>query len=345
MFPAWVPSSLTAAATEPLAQVEHVTAIIPNWNRAALLARALESLARQTRPCSRVIVVDNGSTDSSAAVASAAGAETLRLPANLGFAAAVNRGVLAASTPWVWILNNDVELHPNCLERLLDGALSARADFAAPRVRQLANPSRLDATYDLLARSGCAWRAGHGAPDGPLFAEPRPVRFAPMTALLVRRRLFEQAGPLDEFFGSYLEDVDFFLRAALCGFRGVYEPSAIAYHRGSATLGAWSPAMVEQLARNQLLLAAKHFPARWAWRVFAGQLLWGALAARRGRFTAWLRGKWRGLRDAPRARRSFSRAPRASIEPLLAECEAEIRRLQRASRPEPYWKLYFGVAR
>lgn len=325
--------------------VEQVTAIIPNWNRAALLGRALESLERQSAPCARVLVVDNGSTDASRDVAAAAGAAILPLPSNLGFAAAVNRGVQAASTRWIWIVNNDVELHPRCLEFLLDAALSSGAAFAAPRVRQLSNPSRLDASYDLLARSGCAWRAGAGLPDGPLFAEPRSIRFAPMTAALIRRDVFERAGPLDEFFGSYLEDVEFFLRSSLQGFRGVYVPSAIVYHHGSATLGAWSQAMTELLARNQLLLAAKHFPAAWWWRALAGQLLWGALAARRGRLRAWLRGKWRGLRDAPRARRSFARAPRELLEPILAECENEILRLQRATRPEPYWKLYFAVAR
>ncbi len=325
--------------------MEQVTAIIPNWNRAGLLARALDSLKRQTAPCARVLVVDNGSTDSSCAVAAAAGADILRLPSNLGFAAAVNRGVEAVSTPWVWIVNNDVELHPGCLEKLLEAARASNASFAAPRVRQLANPSRIDASYDLLARSGCAWRAGNGCPDGPLFAEPRPIRFAPMTAALVRRSVFTKSGPLDEFFGSYLEDIEFFLRASLEGFSGVYAPSAIAYHHGSATLGAWSAPMVELLARNQVLLAARHFPAAWWWRVLAGQLLWGALAARRGRLAAWLRGKWRGLRDAPRVRRSCSRAPRAVIEPLLISCEQEILRLQQSTRPEPYWRFYFAVAR
>jgi GT2 family glycosyltransferase len=336
---------LLAAATDWLPNVEQVTAIIPNWNRADLLARALDSLERQSAPCARVLVVDNGSSDSSRAVAAAAGAEVLDLPENLGFAAAVNRGVEAASTPWVWILNNDVELHPHCLEKLLEAARSTGAAFAAPRVRQLANPSRIDACYDLLARSGCAWRAGSGLADGPLFAEPRPIHFAPMTALLIRRAFFDTAGPLDEFFGSYMEDVEFFLRASLHDCSGVYAPSAIAYHHGGATLGAWSAPMVELVARNQVLLAAKHFPAAWWWRVLAGQLLWGALAARRGRFGAWLRGKWRGLGGAARARRSYRRAPRAVLEPLLIACEQEIQRLQQSTRPEPYWRLYFAVAR
>lgn len=325
--------------------MEEVTAVIPNWNRAELLARALESLSRQTRPCARVLVVDGGSTDSSRDTARRLGAEVVVLPSNPGFAAAVNAGVAATSTPWVWILNNDVEPDPRCLETLLTHAAAGQAGFAAPRLLRHADPSHIDGCYDLLARSGCAWRAGAGAPDGALFSQPSRIRFAPFTAVLVRRELFERAGALDERFGSYYEDVEFCLRCALLGFHGVYVPGAAVLHHGSSTHGPWSAPMVELVARNQLLLAAKHFPAAWAWRVIAGQLLWGSLAARRGRFFAWLRGKARGLLAAPGARRSWRRAPRTLLEPLLVECENEIRRLQQATRPEPYWRLYFAVAR
>ncbi|MEJ5370056.1 MAG: glycosyltransferase family 2 protein [Bryobacteraceae bacterium] len=323
--------------------MEEVAAIIPNWNRADLLARALESLSRQTRRCARILVVDGGSTDSSRETARRYGAELLALPSNRGFAAAVNAGVAAARTPWLWILNNDVEADPLCLQALLERASAAHASFAAPRLLRRDDPSRIDGCYDLLARSGCAWRAGAGAPDGPLFSQPRRIRFAPFTAVLLRRELFDRAGPLDERFGSYYEDVDFCLRCALLGFHGVYVPEARALHHGSATHGAWSASMVELVSRNQLLLAAKHFPAAWWWRVLAGQLLWGSLALRRGRLLAWLRGKARGLFAAPALRRSC-RPRRALLEPLLAECETEIRLLQQATRPEPYWRLYFAVA-
>ncbi|MCS7043134.1 MAG: glycosyltransferase family 2 protein [Bryobacteraceae bacterium] len=322
-----------------------ITAVIPNFNRAELLGRTLETLGRQTRPCARVIVADNGSTDSSAAVARSHGAEVIPMGGNLGFAAAVNRGVEAAAAAWVWILNNDVELHPRCLEALAARVVEEEAAFAAPRLKSLANPSRLDGCYDLLARSGCAWRAGHGMPDGPLFAAPRRVAFAPFTALLVRRDAFLRLGGLDERFGSYLEDVDFCLRCAVAGLRGVYVPEAVAYHHGGATHGAWSAAMVELLARNQVLLAAKHFPAAWWWRVLAGQLLWGAVAARHGRLAAWLRGKWRGIVEGWKIRRASVRPERSVLEPLLEACEEEIRRLQRETRQEPYWRLYFAVAR
>ena len=86
-----------------------IAIIVPTWNRAGLLAQALESLRNQTHPVDRVIVVDNGSTDDAVEVATRAGAQVISLPANAGFAAAVNRGIReAAGSEWIGVLNNDV---------------------------------------------------------------------------------------------------------------------------------------------------------------------------------------------------------------------------------------------
>src|SRR3974390_3338439 len=98
-----------------------VAAVIPHWNRAGLLPGLFETLKHQSRPFDRLILVDNGSTDGSPALAERLGAEVIRLPENLGFAPAVNRGIEAArGSDWVAVLNNDVTLHPAWLERLLE---------------------------------------------------------------------------------------------------------------------------------------------------------------------------------------------------------------------------------
>ncbi|HLW77720.1 MAG TPA: glycosyltransferase, partial [Bryobacteraceae bacterium] len=86
------------------------TAVIPHWNRRDLLESLLASLREQTRPFEEIIVADNGSTDDSADFAERSGARVLRLERNLGFAAAVNRGIEASKSKWVAILNNDVTL-------------------------------------------------------------------------------------------------------------------------------------------------------------------------------------------------------------------------------------------
>ena len=73
-------------------------AVIPHWNRRDLLELLLRNLREQTLPFDEILVVDNGSTDDSVALAERAGARVLQLNRNLGFAAAVNRGIEAVHT-------------------------------------------------------------------------------------------------------------------------------------------------------------------------------------------------------------------------------------------------------
>jgi GT2 family glycosyltransferase len=321
-----------------------VTAIIPNWNRQDLLAVVLRSLAAQNSPPAEVLVVDNSSEDSSIEVAQRAGARVLRLDSNHGFAAAVNRGVAACRTEWIAVLNNDVEPEPGWMEKLLNAAAESDAWFAVGKLMKAELPGMLDGTFDAVARSACAWRCGEAKPDLPIWNHRRKIRFAPLTAALVRRELFERIGGLDERFESYLEDVDFGLRCALSGFEGVYEPSAVARHQGSATLGAWHPAKVRLMSRNQVLFAAKHYPKKWlgsyAWPAVAGQLLWGLVALRHRGARAWIQGKLEGLR-ACAAMRGTKDHPR--LGELLRESEQEIRELQKAAGEDWYWRLYFAL--
>ncbi len=313
--------------------------VIPNWNGHPHLANLLADLRAQTTPPAEILIVDNGSTDGSQALA------TIRIPTNRGFAHAVNRGIEAARHPWVAILNNDVRLPPTWLETMLDAATqNPGAMFATGKLLRASDPSQLDGSFDLICRGACSWRAGHARPDSPVWSQPRTIYSAPFTATIFRRDLFSQIGLLDEEFESYLEDVDFGLRCALAGHHGIYVPQATAQHIGSATLGTWNPATIRRISRNQLLLIAKHYPPDWrrryGWPILTAQLLWGAIAARHGTGRAWLEGKregWARLRDAP-----GHANPR--LDAVLRESEQEIRRLQSVTGYDIFWRCYFALA-
>jgi GT2 family glycosyltransferase len=324
-----------------------VTIVIPTWNRATLLASVLEGLRAQTLQPASVIVVDNGSTDDSVALARGAGARVVELPWNAGFCRAVNFGIQKADTPWVAVLNNDVNLDPEWLERLATAAEGSGAWFATGKILRDSGHQRIDGTFDTLCLGGCAWRAGHDRPDGPEWNARRVIRFAPLTAALFRRELFERIGLLDECFESYLEDVEFGLRCALGGYEGLYVPDALCKHAGSSTYGRWHPATVRLLARNQLLLVAKHYPAscimRLSWRIAVAQLLWGALAFRQGAGVAYLRGKAAGLRLFPTLRRRFRPAEPARLLSILHESERQIREVQAKTGSDLFWRLYFTL--
>lgn len=317
-----------------------VSVVIPNFNRASLLERALISVGNQTHPPAAVVVADNGSTDGSVECAIRFGARVVRFNENLGFSRAVNEAVKQCTTRYIMVLNNDAVLAPECLARLCESAQAYAAAFAAPMVMSQTAAGYLDGAWDLLAMSGCALRAGHGRkPSGP-FLSARPITFAPFTAILINRALFQRLGGLNQELGTYMEDVEFCLRCAMAGESGVYEPLAQATHLGSATDGPWSQRMVCQISRNQLLLVALHWPRPLgfplAWTVCIGQSLWGLLALRRGCFRAWLRGKreaaalWPAFRSRPPANGSHE------FLSILRESDLSIRRLPAGA----YWRLY-----
>ena len=316
-----------------------VTVIVPVWNGRELLVKLLASLRTQTHPVIEILAIDNGSEDGAAAEAEREGARVIRLGTNLGFSRAVNRGIKESRTEWLAIVNTDVELSPDWLEKLM-GAVGPRVWFATGKILAASRREILDGTYDAVCRGGCAWRVGHGRPDSPEFSQSSSIDFAPLTAALFRAQLFQDVGPLEERFESYLEDIDLGLRCAAAGYRGVYVPAAVAYHRGSAALGRWHPETVRRISRNQLLLVAKHYPTallfRYAWCILVAQGLWGFLATRNGTGWAFVQGKLQGVRMF-----GSMRACTAGLREILERSERDILQVQQRTGFDLYWRLYF----
>jgi GT2 family glycosyltransferase len=323
-----------------------ISIIIPSWNRIDLLQSVLTSVGEQTYSRREVIVVDNGSSDGSGSLAAAAGANVLRLEENRGFAEAVNLGIRAATGDWLLILNNDVTLQVDYIERLVEMATREGCDFATGKILMADDPGTLEGSFDLVSRGGYAWRCGYGRPDAAVWSEARRIRWAPMTASLFHRRVFDFLGLLDVTYRSYYEDVDFGLRCAKAGFWGRYVPSAVVYHVGSATLGKRSARVYFWSARNQLVLLAKHYDAASAWRaawpIIIGQLLALLAGAKHGHFLASLAGKVAALGPAARSV-LVEKTGGPEAYRVLDESEGEIKALQELLGFDLYWRLYFRL--
>jgi GT2 family glycosyltransferase len=311
-----------------------ISVIVPVWNGRDLLVRLLASLSAQTIPIDELLVVDNASRDGAPELARERGARVIAMGRNAGFAPAVNRGIREARGAWIAILNSDVELAPDYLETLV----AADARFATGKL--LSPAGLLDGTFDLTTRAATTWRAGAGLPDAPPFDEAREITSAPWTAVLYRAEVFGEVGLLEESFESYLEDVDFGLRCAARKVYGRYVPQTRAIHLGSASLGRWHAETVRRMARNQVLLAARHLQAPHVWPALIGQLLWGGVALRHGCGWAWLRGKCEGLRKFSAARGEFQQNAPEVLEQAFETNERFICR----NCSDIYWKLYFLLA-
>ncbi len=291
--------------------------VVPNFNGRRWLPGCLDSLAAQTLAPTEVVVVDNGSSDGSAAMASGRpGVRVVELGRNLGFAAAANRGIGSVETESVALVNTDVVLAADWLERM-EAALGSAPDVGAVACKMvdLEDPSVLYDAGDVLRRDGVCEQRGRFERDDGSFDEPGEVFAASAGAALYRRGAVLDVGGFDERFFLYLEDVDLGLRLRLAGWRCRYEP-AVARHAGEGSAPAGGPTAWTWVERNTLLLAAKAFPLRWAPQVLYRQAGWAWHALRERRLRAHLSGAARALPLLPAVVRE-RRRPRAwAVIPL-----------------------------
>ena len=233
----------------------------------------------------------------------------LALGRNTGFAYAANRGIEAVSAEAVALVNTDVVLAPDWLERALARLEDDAVGSVATKMVLLDDPGVVDDAGDELRRDGVAHQRGHGRRDDGRFDVPGEVFSACAGAAVYRRAAVLDAGGFDERFFSYLEDVDLGLRLRLAGWRCAYEP-VVARHARHGSSGQLAQGVDAWVARNTLLLVAKAFPPRWVGPVAYRQLSWIAAAAREGRLGEHLRGLAMALPSLPamvRERRALRR--------------------------------------
>lgn len=268
-----------------------VSAIIVSYNTRELLRQSIESVLRPGQHVSReieCIVVDNASQDGSAEMVAAEFPEIVLLlcERNLGFAAAVNRGLLHARADYVLLLNPDAELLDDALARMVqfldahhgvaavgprltygDGS-SQHAAFAFPTLPMIF----LD--FFPLHRRLLGSRLNGRYPGS---AGPHPIGHPLGACMLVRRQALDEVGPMDERFFMYCEEVDWCMRAQRLGWKVYHLPEAKARHLGAQSTRQQRDPMFVTLHRSRLRLYRKHYG--WLFRTMAKVITWLGLWA------------------------------------------------------------------
>ena len=312
--------------------------MVVNWNRKELLRACLASLARQEGIPFETIVVDNGSVDGSAEMASGEfRARVIRNSENRGFCAANNQGIAAARGEFVALLNNDAEAEPGWLAALARACQRGpEVGMAASKILVWEDPRRIDKAGHLIFPDGQNRGRGTGALDRGQFDREEEVLWPDGCAALYRHQMLDQIGGFDEDFFAYGDDAELGLRARIAGWKCRYAPDAVVRHHRGATLGKGSGARLELIERNRLLLALKLFPWSLLWLnpfFFALRVAAGAMAARSGdgdtAHFPGLRGKWSMARALVRGDlRALRLAPR------MLRKRSEMRRIRRLSPRE-----------
>ena len=282
--------------------------IIPHYNGIDYLPPCFNALRSQTYPHLEIILVDNGSTDSSVALTRRdfPDVKIIELGHNLGLTGAINRGIEQAEGEIIVPLNNDTEVTPGWAQALIE-ALEAypEAGIVACKMLLFDERDKLHSAGDGFGINGIPINRGVWQKDEGQFDDDTYIFGGCGGAVAYRRAMLDEIGLFDEELFMYLEDVDLNWRAQLAGYRAVFAPRAIVYHHLSATGGGVIASYYT--GRNTILVLAKDLPGfivRRYWRAIVGaqlKIALDALRAWRGEAArARLRGQLAGLWGLPR---------------------------------------------
>jgi len=240
------------------------TIIIPNYNGIEYLEDCLASLQKCEPSDFHIIVVDNGSTDGSVELLKEKFSEVegIFLAENTGFAPAVNRGLEKTKTPYALLLNNDILVEPDFVQKMENAIEEHENCFSvSAKMLQMHEPELLDGAGDLYCALGWAFALGKGKTASDHYTKPAKIFSSCGGAVIYRMDILNEIGYFDENHFAYLEDVDLGYRARIHGYDNRYEPAAVVYHAGSGFSGSRYNEFKTKLAsRNSIYIILKNMP-------------------------------------------------------------------------------------
>ena len=268
-----------------------LSAIVVAYDSGPLLRRCLDSIQDELRRediTGEIWVIDNGSCDGAASgISNAPGIQLLKNERNLGFGAAVNQGFRRSRGEMILLLNPDAEFEEGALAPLVETLRSQpETDLAAPALilpsgERQASPRRFYTPLVALARRTPLARVPLGrrllglhlmTQSDPM--SPQDVDWVSGAAMLLRRSSVPTAGPFDERYFLYFEDVDLCRRLAASGRKVHFEPTSRVRHAlagGSRRQVPWNPLLWRHL-HSGLLFGLAWSPQLWRSRWWMGAM-------------------------------------------------------------------------
>jgi GT2 family glycosyltransferase/glycosyltransferase involved in cell wall biosynthesis len=258
-----------------------VTVVIPTWNGRSHLEANLGSVeaALEDYPGSEIIVVDNGSSDGTAAFLRERypGVRVLEHKKNLGFGGGSNSGFEAAAHDIVVLLNNDMRVEKDFLGPLLEPFDDSKV-FGVSAQILFSDPDKRREETGLTAARWTQGRLALGHVVDDSIDRPFPIFYAGGGSTAYDRRKFLELGGFDELLRPfYMEDVDVSYLAWKRGWKVLYAGRSVVYHEHRGTIGKhFSQHEIQRIVhQNHLLFLWKniHEPGR-----LVGHMFWTWLA-------------------------------------------------------------------
>lgn len=240
-----------------------VSIITINYNQTQITCELLRSLSALTYTNYEVIVVDNGSTENPEQIIKQqfAHVQVIVSPTNLGFSGGNNLGIKHAKGDYFFLVNNDTELTPNCIEQLL--AMYQKIPdlgIVCPKIRyfEAAQPIQYVGYTPLNPITARNHTIGQYEPDTGQYKQATPTPYAHGAAMMVSRQAVEKVGMMPEEFFLYYEELDWSEQMRRAGYKIYVEPNATVFHKESVSTGKDSPLKTYYLTRNRILFMRRN---------------------------------------------------------------------------------------
>ena len=240
-----------------------VTAIVLGYCNEDETAACLQSLAASRYDALTIPLVDNASPDGSGERLHARFPDIayLQTGVNGGYTAGNNRGMewaLARGAEYVMVLNDDTEIDPDCVARLVQAAEETGAAAVAPQILYYSAPNTV--WYGGGTYSRTRAMVSHLLENKPSDPAQRrmPVTFICGCCFLIRATVLRAVGGFDESYFAYVEDLELSVRLQSAGYALLYEPSARVLHRIGQS-AAPSPRQIVLRDTNRRRMVARHY--------------------------------------------------------------------------------------
>lgn len=243
--------------------MKKVITVILNYKVKALTLKCVESISKSSYKNLEVVVVDNNSNDGLGKEIT--GVYFIQNTENLGFTGGNNVGIkqaLKKGADYVFILNPDTVVNKDTVENLVLGLEQTDAGIVGPKI-YFDNSETIwyaGGKFDLLNVIGS--HRGVDEKDRGQYKKTEETDYVSGAAMMVKRQVFDKVGLFDENFFLYYEDSDLCFRAKIAGFKIMYIPTAIVYHRNAQSTGLGSPLQDYYITRNRMLFASKFLSLR-----------------------------------------------------------------------------------
>lgn len=275
--------------------MNQIAIVILNWNGRNHLENFLEKVVIYSGNC-RIILADNASTDNSVeyVLENFPSVEIIQNTENGGFAKGYNDALKFVDSEFYLLLNSDIEVTPGWVDPLFEIMKDSSVAGCQPKILSYQNKNLfehagasggyLDKNYYPFCRGRIfdQFEIDEGQYDGET-----ELFWATGAALLIRSKLFHQAGGLDEYFFAHMEEIDLCWRLKKQGYRFMVAPKSKIYHIGGGTLSYSSPKKLYLNFRNSLFMIVKNHEGILFFKLINRMILDGLAAVRflvRGEF-------------------------------------------------------------